>query len=59
MLKKIDVYVNGLHQYSSVNYGTLKAAIADVINVQKMRAVEYNPGDKVTAKIDRKYGKRF
>lgn len=62
MKKKIDVYINGEYQYSSLNYCTCKEAVADIksrhsVNVASIPPyiVRLMPGDRVTARIDHNY----
>jgi hypothetical protein len=62
MNKKIDVYINGEYQYSSLDYRTCKEAIADIKSRQSVNVasippytVQLVPGDKVTARIDHNY----
>ena len=62
MIKKIDVYINGKYQYSSVNYRNCKEAVADIKSRQSVNVASIPPymarlmpGDKVTARIDHNY----
>lgn len=58
-MKKIDVYVNGVYQYSTTRHSTVKAAIAalkmaetvEIASVPRNKTLTIAPTDRITGRI--------